>query len=132
MATVAEPANRLVWPALALTAATWLHDLDHVRQVREVEGPVALIGLLGVVSTLLALGLAIARHPLAPLAAIVVGFGTVVGFVGVHVLPDWGSLSDGYPDLPVDGISWTAAIVPIFIGLWVGIAGLRAARERTG
>ncbi len=129
MATVAAPVNRLVWPNVALTAAAWFHDLDHARQVREVEGPVALLGLLGVVTTLLALGLAIARHPLAPLASVVVGFGTIVGFVAVHLLPDWGPLSDGYPDIPVDAISWVAAIVPIVVGFWVGVAGLRAMRE---
>ncbi len=131
MASVAAPANRLVWPNVALTAAVWLHDLDHVRQVREVEGPVALIGLLGVVTTLLSLSLAIARHSLAPLASIVVGFGTVIGFVAVHVVPDWGPLSDGYPDISVDAISWVAAVIPILVGLWVGIAGLRATRERS-
>ncbi len=131
MATVAPSANRLVWPNVALTAVAWFHDLDHARQVREVEGPVALLGLLGVVTTLFALGLAIARHPLAPLASIVVGFGSAIGFFAVHVLPDWGPLSDGYPDLPVDALSWIAAIVPIVVGLWVGVAGLRAVRDRS-
>ncbi len=129
MLTVGVAANRLVWPNLALVTTAWLHDLDHVRQVREVESGVAFLGLLAVVSTLLALALAIARHPLAPLAAIVVGFGTAIGFLAVHVLPDWGPLSDGYPDLPVDATSWIAAIVPIVVGIWVGIAGVRAARE---
>ena len=132
MATFARAANRLVWPNFTLTTMAWLHDLDHARQVREVEPLVALVGLLGVFSTLLSLGLAIARHPLAPLASVVVGFGTAVGFFAVHVLPDWGPLADGYPDLQVGAISWIAAIVPIFVGIWVGVAGLRTLRERPG
>ena len=127
---LAATANRLIWPNFALTTMAWLHDLDHARQVREVEPLVALLGLVGVFSTLVALGLAIARHALAPLASIVVGFGTAIGFFAVHVLPDWGPLADGYPDLPVDAISWIAAIIPIFVGIWVGVAGLRASRER--
>jgi len=130
VATVDAPANRLVWPILALTSVAWFHDLDHVRQVRDVEPGVALLGVLGIVGTLLALALSIARHVLAPLASILVGFGTAIGFFAVHVLPDWGPLSDGYPDLPVDVTSWIAAVVPILVGAWVGVAGLRAARER--
>lgn len=127
--TIEAHANRLVWPNVALTAVAWVHDLDHVRQARDVESLVGLLGIAGVVATILSLALAIARHPFAPLASIVVGFGTAIGFVAVHVLPDWGPLSDGYPDLPVDVASWIAAIVPILVGTWVGIAGVRAARE---
>jgi hypothetical protein len=123
-----RPSNRLIWWTLAVVAVSWLHDLDHVRQVRDVEVGVSLIGLVGVIGNLVTLGLVIARHPLGPLAAVVLGFATAAGFVAVHMLPDWGPLSDGYPDLPVDGISWTIAIIPILVGLGLGVAGLRELR----
>jgi hypothetical protein len=60
-----------------------------------------------------------------------VGFGTALGFLAVHIVPDWGPVSQGYPDLPADGLSWAAAIVPIFVAAWLGFVGLRAMRART-
>ncbi len=124
--------NRLIWWTLAVVAVSWLHDLDHVRQVRDVEGGVAFIGLIGVIANLATLALVITRHAFAPFAAIVLGLGTVIGFLAVHILPDWGPLSDGYPDLPVDTASWAIAIVPIFLGVGLGIVGLRELRARSG
>jgi hypothetical protein len=120
----------LTWWTLAVVAVSWLHDLDHVRQVRDVEAGVSLIGLIGVLGNLVTLALVITRHSLAPLAAVVLGFATAIGFIAVHVLPDWGPLSDGYPDLPVDAASWAIAIIPIFAGLGLGMAGLRELRSR--
>jgi hypothetical protein len=131
-ATRRPASSRLIWANMALLALTWLHDLDHVRQVREVEGAVGGIGLLGVVAVIASLALAIAGHRLAGIAAVVVGFGTAIGFVLVHLLPDWGPLSDGYPDLPVDGVSWAIAILPIPFALWLGFTGLSAIRSRAG
>ena len=116
---------------MALLTLVWLHDLDHVRQAREVEGGVGAIGLLGMTATILSLALAIARHRLAPLAGVVVGFGTAIGFVAVHLVPDWGPLSDGYPDLPVDGIAWAIAILPIPFAIWLGMSGVAAIRSST-
>ena len=121
--------RQLIWANFALLTLVWLHDLDHVRQAREVEGGVGAIGLLGMTVTLVSLALAVAGHRLAPLAAVVVGFGTALGFVAVHLIPDWGPLSDGYPDLPVDGISWAIAILPIPFAIWLGIRGLAARRS---
>lgn len=122
--------RRLVWANMALLSLVWLHDLDHVRQVREVEGGVGFIGLLGVVATIGATALAIAGHRLAPHAAVLVGFGTAIGFVAVHLVPDWGPLSDGYPGLGVDATSWAIAILPIPVALWLAATGLRALRDR--
>lgn len=121
--------RKLVWSNLALLTLTWLHDLDHARQVREVEPAVGGIGLLGMAAVIASLALAIAGHRLAPHAAVLVGFGTAIGFVLVHLVPDWGPLSDGYPDLAVDGISWAVAILPVPVAAWLGFAGLEAARR---
>jgi hypothetical protein len=65
---------------------------------------------------------------MAPLAAAVVGFANFFGFIAVHVLPDWGPLSDGYPELPVDALSWTIVFVPMAAALWLGLTGLRERR----
>jgi hypothetical protein len=123
--------NRLLWPNLILVATLLLHDLDHVRQGREIEPAVIAIGILGDVLAIASLVLAIARSPLAPAAAVVVGFGTAIGFVAVHVVPDWGPVSQGYPGTPVDGLSWAAAIVPIIAAAFLGFTGLSSMRART-
>jgi hypothetical protein len=127
-APTARSPNRLLWPNLLLVATLLLHDLDHVRQGRDIEPAVIAIGIFGDVIALTSLALAITRHPLAPTAAVLVGFGTALGFLVVHIVPDWGPLSQGYPGTPVDALSWAAAIIPIFVAAWLGFAGLRATR----
>jgi H+/gluconate symporter-like permease len=112
-----------------LLLAIALHDLDHVRQARGVEGPVIAIGILGDVAILTSLTLAAIRHRAAPMAAVVVGFATAAGFVAVHLVPDWGPLADSYVQAPVDGLAWLAAIVPIPVALVLGFAGLNALRR---
>lgn len=125
---------RLRWASLALLAAVILHDLDHVRQGRSVEPLVVAVGVIGDIAIITLAILVIRGHRLAPLAATVVGFANVLGFIAVHVVPDWGPLSDGYPDLAVDGLSWALVFVPMAAALWLGVTGLssrRPARDRS-
>lgn len=68
--------SRLVWPNVLLLLTLLLHDLDHLRQGRDVEIP----------------------------------------------------LSQGYPDLGVDALSWIAALVPLAAGLFLGFSGLAVRR----
>lgn len=126
----------LTWASFALLAAVILHDLDHLRQGRSIEAPVVGIGVLGDIAIIITLVVLVLRgHSLAPLAATVVGFANVLGFIAVHVVPDWGPLSDGYPDLPVDGLSWTLVYIPMAAALWLGLTGLarlRSSRQAVG
>ena len=122
--------RRLTWAALAFLAVLILHDLDHLRQGRSIEPLVVAIGVIGDLATITMVALVIRRHALAPLAATVVGFANFFGFIAVHVVPDWGPLSQGYPDLPVDGLSWTIVFVPIAVALWLGLTGLAQLREQ--
>lgn len=127
--TTKQHGRTIVFASLGLLAGQVLHDLDHVRQARSVEAPVLAIGIIGLLATVSVLSLAVRRDPLAPRAAVVVGFGTFLGFIAVHVLPDWGPLSDGYPDLPVDTLSWAIVFVPMAVALWLGLAGLGRLRS---
>jgi hypothetical protein len=111
---------------VALLAVLVLHDLDHVRQGRDIEAGVIAIGILGDVVAIASLGLALAGHRLAPPAAVVVGFGTALGFVAVHALPDWGPISQGYPGIGVDLLSWVAVFIPIAVAVGLGLSGLAA------
>jgi hypothetical protein len=118
----------LVPPSATLLLLFLLHDLDHLRQARPVEGPVVAIGILGDVAAVVMLVLALRRSSLAPAAAVMVGFATALGFVAIHALPDWGPVADGYPGLGLDALSWGSVALGIAAGLWLGISGLRARR----
>jgi hypothetical protein len=122
--------NPLAWPAVALLAVLILHDLDHLRQGRSIEPLVVAIGVIGDLATITMVALVIRRHALAPLAATMVGFANFFGFIAVHVVPDWGPLSQGYPDLPVDGLSWAIVFIPMAAALWLGLMGLARLREQ--
>lgn len=124
--------KQLTWASLALLAVVMLHDLDHIRQDRSIESLVVALGAVGDIAAITVVALVIRGSRLAPLAAVVVGFGTAIGFVLVHVIPDWGPLADGYPGLGVDGLSWAIVFVPMAVALWLGLAGrsqLRAKRR---
>jgi hypothetical protein len=114
----------LLWASIALLAAVVLHDLDHVRQGRSVEPLVVAIGVVGDIAAITAVALAIRSSRWAAHAAVLVGFATFLGFIAVHVLPDWGPLSDGYPGLGVDGLSWVAVAIPMAASALLGFVGL--------
>jgi hypothetical protein len=64
----------------------------------------------------------------APDAAILVGFGSAVGFTAAHLLPTWGAFSDSFiaaaPVEAVTWISWVTAILEILGDLLFGAAGI--------
>jgi hypothetical protein len=124
------PSKQLTWAAVALLGTLMLHDLDHLRQGRTVETLVVGVGVIGDIATITMVALVIRRHQLAALAATVVGFANLFGFIAVHVVPDWGPLSQGYPDRPVDGLSWAIVFLPMAVGLWLGLAGLSQLRAQ--
>ena len=129
MPTSPRTGARLKWASFALLTAVILHDLDHIRQGRSVEPLVVAIGVVGDIAVITMVALAIRGHRLAPLSAVVIGFANVVGFLAVHVVPDWGPLADGYPGLGADGVSWAIVFIPMAAALWLGIAGLSAFRS---
>ncbi len=124
--------RQLPWAATALLAAIVLHDLDHARQGRSIEPPVVAIGVLGDIAIIATVAMVIRGHRLARLAATLVGFANFFGFIAIHVVPDWGPLSDGYPDLSVDAISWAIVFIPMAAALWLGLTGLSQLRARRG
>jgi len=117
--------RRLVAGNALLVTILLLHALDHaLRQEAAVPGAVSAVGGAGLLFSLAALGLAAAAHRLDAAASVVVGFGTAVGFLAVHVAPDWGPFSQSYSDIPVDDLSWVAMFTPILAGLALGALGL--------
>jgi hypothetical protein len=119
-------------PALIRTGAILvfvlvLHTLDHaLRQDRSLGAAVVIPGLSGQVGAVLALGMAIAGHRLAPAAGVIIGAGTALGFVAVHLLPHWSAFSDPYSGLGLDWISWASVFAGIAAGAAFAVAGWRA------
>lgn len=103
-----------------------IHLVDHARQDRPTPAELTYVGALGFVATAVVLTLALRRHRFAPAAAVLVGLGTAVGFVAIHVVPHWsGALSDPYAAAHLDATSWITMLVPALAGLALGVAGLR-------
>lgn len=128
---VAASARRMLVPAnLMLVGLLVIHALDHaLRQDAPVPAAAQVVGIVGTLAALVSLGVAArARRP-APLVTAVVGFSTAVGFVAVHLLPDWGPFSQPYQDLGVDAVSWSGLLLPIVGAALVGGTGIRAARD---
>jgi uncharacterized membrane protein len=122
--------RRLLVPAnLLLVGLLVIHALDHsLRQDASVPAAGQTLGIVGFVAALGSLGLAAAASRRAPIATAVVGFSTAVGFVAVHVLPNWGPFSQPYENLGVDAVSWIGMLIPLLGAALVGGIGLRAAR----
>lgn len=123
--------NSLAMAAVGFVAANLVHTADHVRQGLGGLSSAILVG--GTTLTLLAVVVAVMalrRHPRAPAYAAVVGFSGAVGIAASHLAPHWSSLSDPYPDLSVDALSWAVMLVEIAAALVLGIVALRELTRR--
>lgn len=109
-----------------LLALTVLHDLDHLRQGREL--PLAL-NLIGALATLGAVGIFLwsARRNDQNVARVaeVFGFTTALGLVVVHVVPHWSVISDPYGEAGVDALSWLSLGAFITGGIALGVVARR-------
>lgn len=111
---------------LLFVAVLLLHTADHVvRQDRHIPSELGVVGLAGLAGALLSLGLALGRHERAPLAAATVGLLSGVGFLAVHLAPHWSPLSDPYPGLGLDAVSWASMLGAVAAGLALALAGTR-------
>lgn len=112
--------------AVVFVGANLLHTLDHLRQGVGGLSPAILVG--GTTLSLLALVvmvMALRRHPRAPALCAAVGLSGAVGVAASHLAPHWSSLSDPYPDLSVDALSWAVMLFEIVAALALGIIALR-------
>ena len=116
----------LAFAAVAFVAANLLHTADHVRQ--GLGGLSAMILVGGSSLTILAIVvmvMVLRGYPRAPAFAVVVGLSGAVGIAASHLAPHWSSLSDPYPDLSVDALSWAVMCAEIAAALLLAIVALR-------
>lgn len=134
--TGADHRTRLRGAAVVFLAAVVLHGADHVaRGIDVVTGVVLGAGSLQFVVGLVAVLLVFRDHPLAADLAIVVGFGSAIGFTAAHLLPQWSALSDPYVGASVaPGVtwfSWGSALAEISADTALGVVGVRARSAAT-
>lgn len=103
-----------------------LHTMDHTYRQTDVDVPggATLLGAIGIIAVIVAAGLAFSNSRFAPEATAIVGFGVAIGFVLVHVVPEWGPFSQPYSDIGADSVSWAGVIVTVVVAAWVGTVGV--------
>lgn len=121
----------LVLSAAAVVAMTLLHDLDHLRQGRDLPLSLDLVGAAATSSSVVVLLWVRRGGVLGTRAAVVFGALTALGLVAVHVVPRWSSFSDPYSEAGVDVLSWVglAALITAALILTI-VAGRRLHTER--
>jgi hypothetical protein len=122
--------------ALVYLGGLVLHTADHVRRGLDVITPAVLwAGNLSTAIGLVTVGLVLTRHRLGPLVAALTGLPIALGVAAVHLLPEWGALSDPFVDAGHSGVtawSWAVVVIEIAGALALGLAGAQilAARHR--
>jgi len=118
---------------LLLLAALIAHTVDHAvnQPARDLPASGTVIGVLGFVIIAASTVAALRRMEIAPAASVFAGLATALGVVAVHLLPSWSELvSDPYADFGANAISWSLAIAPLAIGLWLAALGMWELRAR--
>lgn len=124
------PARPLWLAAMAVVILTLLHDLDHLRQGRELPGALNLIGAIGTISSIVILVWVGRRGALAAQGAGLFGAATAFGLIAIHVVPRWSFISDPYAEAHVDIWSWLGLAALIAAG--IALAAVSWSRIRSG
>jgi hypothetical protein len=118
--------TRLGGAAALFLAANVVHTLDHVRTgLDRLPAEVVSAGTLLTIAAVFALVLALRRDPRAPVVCTGVGVAAGLGVAAAHLAPHWSALSDPYPGLGPDALSWVVMLAEIAAGLVLAVAGAR-------
>jgi hypothetical protein len=110
--------NRLALAAFVALAMSLVHNLDHILNQQDgVWPPVGFAGASAYIATGGTLWLGIRDEPFAPLAGLVTGLATAIGFAVIHLAPDWGALSDSYSGATENWLSFVIVYLSIAAGL---------------
>jgi hypothetical protein len=118
--------TRLGGAAALFLAANVVHTLDHVRTgLDRLPAEVVSAGTLLTIAAVFALVLALRRDPRAAVVCTGVGVAAALGVAAAHLAPHWSALSDPYPGLGPDALSWVVMLAEIAAGLVLAVAGAR-------
>ena len=108
-------------------AANILHTLDHFRQGLDgLTWEILSAGTLLTIEAIVVLVLVLRRQEWAAPLAAVVGLSGAIGIAAAHVAPHWSALSDSYPQIGADALSWIVMLLEMGAALVLGVAGLQA------
>jgi hypothetical protein len=122
----------LVGANIAFVAVNLLHTADHQRQGTDgLTAEIVVGGALLTLSAVASLVLALRRDARAPIFAAVLGLSGAAGIAASHIAPHWSALSDSYPAIGADAVSWAVMLLEIGGALLLAFAGVRALRSTT-
>ena len=126
--------RRLLLANLVLALLLAGHVADHA--LRQPAGAqlslvASLPGLLGALAVFVSLGIVVGGYRHAPQIAGTVGILTALGFVAVHLAPDWSMFSDPYADRYLDAASWIEMLAALTAGLLVAFEARRLVARRS-
>jgi len=120
--------RRLLLANLALALLLAGHVADHaLRQPADEQLSLvaSLPGLLGALAVFVSLGIVAAGYRHAPQIAGAIGLLTALGFVAVHLVPEWSMFSDPYAERYLDAGSWIEMLAALAGGLLVAFEAWR-------
>ena len=122
----------LLAATVVFLVANLLHTADHMRQgIDGVRETVIAAGTILTVMAVLGVWLAARGHRHAALFAELMGFQAFVGVGVAHIAPDWGFLSDSYPHIHADALSWAVMLLEMAAALGLGLVA-RGVRRASG
>lgn len=112
------------------------HTVDHAvnQPARDLPATGSIVAVVGFTIVAAATVLAVMRRPQAPIAAVVAGLVTTLGFIAIHLAPSWYfAISDPYWDFEANAISWALFVAALVAGLVLAaLGGTRARPARPG
>jgi hypothetical protein len=124
-----DRAGVLTAAAAMFVAGNLIHTADHLRQgTGRLTTEVLAGGTVLTLAAFAALWLAWRHHAHAAAFAAVVGVTGAVGISAAHLLPHWSALSDSYPDIGVDALSWAIVLIEIATATGLAVVAIRTAR----
>jgi hypothetical protein len=105
---------RLTTAAALFVGTNVVHSLDHARQgFDRLSTEIVVAGSLLTVGAVVALVLALRADRRAPVVCLAVGVSGMLGISASHLAPHWSALSDPYPDLSLDVLSWAVMLAEL-------------------
>jgi hypothetical protein len=115
---------------LLFLAANLLHTADHQRQGLDgLSWEILAGGSALTIATIASLVLAYRRDERAPIFGAVLGLSAAVGIAASHLAPHWSALSDSYPQIHADAISWVVVLLEIGSALVLAAVAVRELRR---
>jgi hypothetical protein len=111
-------------------AVNLLHTADHQRQgSKGLTWEIYAGGSAITLAALASLVLAARRDERAPIFGAVLGLSAAAGIAASHIAPHWSALSDSYPQIHADAISWVVVLLEIAGALLLAAVSVRELRR---